>query len=364
MTWVRGAILVFLVYFYFLLFSQFTLLQLVERELGEGPQVKIVLAAMALSGIAGSLLAVRFRESLRTGRWFSPLFFACAIVAFAAPAAHSAPALFLLSSVMGLALGVLTVSIAALLPQWGPASQLGRLVGAGTGTAYMVCNLPAVFTSAMDHRSFMAGAVLSVGGLVFLTPAADRETGQSSGDSPAPRSWSTGQVVCMVLVFLTLIWFDSAVFYIIQQTRALKGISWGADPQLLLNAAAHMAAALAGGWLLDSGKGTPLLLVAWAGLAAGALGLQLSGCPAFTFPYVVAVSLYSTALVYMPSLGSRHGGDIGPFKRAALVFAIGGWMGSGMGIGMAENFSRVPVGFILVTALMVLPLVKISSLLK
>jgi hypothetical protein len=66
--------------------------------------------------------------------------------------------------------------------------------------------------------------------------------------------------------------------------------------------------------------------------------------------YPVAVSLYSTALVCWPGL--LHGHEQA-WKKAAWVFAVAGWVGSGLGIGMAENLAHVPLWFLISAALVV-----------
>ncbi|MNC91199.1 hypothetical protein D3C83_74080 [compost metagenome] len=55
--------------------------------------------------------------------------------------------------------------------------------------------------------------------------------------------------------------------------------------------------------------------------------------------YAAGVSLYSTALVFYPARSGRPG-------LAALVFAVAGWIGSALGIGMAQHHDRIPVWFL------------------
>jgi cytochrome c oxidase cbb3-type subunit 2 len=69
----------------------------------------------------------------------------------------------------------------------------------------------------------------------------------------------------------------------------------------------------------------------------GAIGAFL---PASWF-YTAGVSLYSTVLVEYPARDGR------PWV-AAIVFAIAGWMGSALGIGMAQDLATVPVAFVAV----------------
>jgi cytochrome c oxidase cbb3-type subunit 2 len=355
-TW-RGVLLVFLAYLYFLLFSQFTLLELLRLRLGEGAPLRTVLAAMAASGIAGSLLALR----LRSGRVFAPALLACAAAALAAPSASRPLAFAAIAALMGLALGLLTVTVAAMLPLLVPRSLCGRAAGAGTGLAYAVCNLPAVFGATAQVRALGCAATLLGGALVFARMQfPEKAPPQEAGR----RRWTPLLFACLVTAFTVLVWFDSAAFYVIQQTRALRSLSWEGPFQLHLNALVHLAAALAAGWMLDASRGRFVLPLAWLGLAAGATGLQWAGQSLFTLPYVAAVSLYSTALVRLPSLHAAVPGDRESFARAAVVYAVGGWIGSGLGIGMAENLGIVPPAFIALSVLVLLPASALAALLK
>jgi len=62
--------------------------------------------------------------------------------------------------------------------------------------------------------------------------------------------------------------------------------------------------------------------------------------------YTTGVSLYSAALVYFPARGGR----VWP---VALLFAIAGWIGSAMGIGMAQDLNAVPLPFLIAAGVVV-----------
>jgi cytochrome c oxidase cbb3-type subunit 2 len=62
--------------------------------------------------------------------------------------------------------------------------------------------------------------------------------------------------------------------------------------------------------------------------------------------YTVGVSLYSVALLYVPARSGR-------VRTAALVFAVAGWIGSALGIGMAQDLARVPAAFVIMAGLVV-----------
>jgi len=65
-----------------------------------------------------------------------------------------------------------------------------------------------------------------------------------------------------------------------------------------------------------------------------------------TLLYITGVSLYSTALVAYGSLAPEEKGLWKISSRAGIVFALGGWFGSAMGIGMARDLQRIPTGFL------------------
>ncbi len=111
----------------------------------------------------------------------------------------------------------------------------------------------------------------------------------------------------------------------------------------------HLLAALAAGRLIDAGFFRSLLLGAFA-LFAAALGL-LAAAPAGILPlagplYAAAVSLYSVALVAFPAYGAEAPGFAARRWRAGLAFGVAGWLGSALGVGMAQNLHRVPIAFL------------------
>jgi zinc transporter ZupT len=77
----------------------------------------------------------------------------------------------------------------------------------------------------------------------------------------------------------------------------------------------------------------PRCISAWpcwpAGRSTGA------GWQARCWLYISGVSIYSVALVFYPARSGR-------LWLAALVYAVAGWAGSGLGIGLAEGRTDVP----------------------
>src|ERR1019366_669256 len=66
------------------------------------------------------------------------------------------------------------------------------------------------------------------------------------------------------------------------------------------------------------------------------------------------VSLYSVALVAYPSLLAPAASAAERGRRAGWIYAIAGWFGSAMGIGMGQNLGRIPPLFVLLAGMVIL----------
>ena len=356
-----GILAIALIYFYFLQFSQFTFLHLLDEALTGASRVKAILALMAIGGIAGSGGGVVLRLYRASWQAYVPGFLICGLVAVAAPHAGGWWTFALLAGFMGLALGMLTVTTAGLLPLLLPERHRGLAVGLGTGLAYAASNLPVLFNAPAQTRSIACGLILLASTPLYAAWWLWRPRLEAVDIPIAPaRAARRGRWHWIVMAFLLLVWLDSALFYIIQENRSLRELSWGAEPFLWPIAAVHLLGALLAGWFLDRGWRLQLFPLAWLALAAGAAGLQWLGREAFILAYVAGVSLYSTLLVYLPSSDARQPAGPSSFLRAATVYVVAGWIGSGLGIGMAENLSRIPAAFIAVSGILLLPVVKFS----
>ncbi len=157
--------------------------------------------------------------------------------------------------------------------------------------------------------------------------------------------------------FAALVWLDSAAFFIIQNTPALKAGTWQGSLHLVGNGLLHFGAALASVWFLRR-RGLAFVLSA-AFLALGCACLLLldpgNALLASIF-YPIGVSLYSVALVAYPSLLAPASSAAVRGRQAGWIYAIAGWSGSAMGIGMGQNLGYVPPVFVLAAgAVIVLP---------
>lgn len=328
-----GAGAVAATYGYFLLFAEFAFLELARVGLPGEPALRIVMGALGAGGIAGSVAATwRFTPGNFVQRlvWS---YAACAGVAALAPFAAGTGMVASVAAGIGLALGWNTVTLAAGLRTLLPAGRLGLGVGLGTGAAYAFCNVPAVFTAPAHVQTWISVAIVGLAALVLRRAAPE-------GREPATFA---GRIVVArwVAVFLALVWLDSAAFYVIQNTPGLRMATWTGAGHLWTNAGVHLGAALAAGWLLDRGRVRGIVGVAWLGLAAACLGLgAVVPVPGASQFYAAGVSLYSAALVFFAAREGR------PWI-AAVVFAIAGWVGSALGIGMAQDLHGIPWLFVL-----------------
>lgn len=324
------------VYVYFLIFAQFGLLKAVKAALGEDDRViGPVMAVMGCAGIIGSaagwiLGRPAGRRQLMTGLAI------CAGAAAWAPAAQGAGVFYAVALLTGAGTGLVTVTLAGLLRRAVGDDRLGMSVGLGTGLAYAFCNLPVAFEASANAQARIALLAVAVG-IIGASALGPRVVAEPRLD----RDYSRAGMASWVLIFLVLVCLDSAAFFIIQHTPALKAAMWSGGSQLWLNAGVHLGAGVLAGWALDRGGlgrtvglGAAFLLLACLMISGVVPGAGTTG-----LFYVVGVSVYSTALVFYPASGGRTG-------LAALVFAVAGWAGSGLGIGLAEGRDHLPAGLV------------------
>lgn len=328
-TFVAAVTTVAAVYVYFLIFAQFGLLKAVHAAFGEDAgSVRPLLATMGMGGILGSIAAARFFAERTSRHWLVAGFATCAVAAGGSLGARGFAGFGAVALLAGLGAGVITVTLAGMLRRATGERPLGIIIGLGTGLAYGFCNLPGIFDASAKSQASWGIAAALIGGFagLGLRPRFQAEV-------PAGGDYSRQGVVAWVLVFLALVCLDSALFYFIQHSPKLKDALWGGAGQQALNAAMHLIAATLAGWALDRGwLGRTVLMGAVAVLGAG---VWMSGAGAGLI-YIAGVSAYSTALVFYPARGGRPG-------LAALVYAVAGWGGSALGIGLAEGRETLPI---------------------
>jgi cytochrome c oxidase cbb3-type subunit 2 len=345
----QGSCLVAIVYVYFLIFAQFAFLNRLAAWGIAGTHLKSVMAAMALGGILFSLLVPRVRHwpsphlRLRIGFCFSGVAALLSLFPLGLIAAMA------VASLIGAGLALLTVTLVTHLRQWTGNRNPLLLVGLGTGAGYLVCNLPVLFTASAKVQAAVACMFCLVG--IFITffpapaPQQEAETRQK-----APLSFPRA-LAC----FTALVWLDSAAFFIIQNTPALKAGTWQGSLHLGANGVLHLGAALASVWLLRRRGLFFVLSAAFLALGSACLLLLHPGLTLLaSICYPIGVSLYSVAFVAFPSFLSPASTVAERGRQAGGLYAIAGWFGSAMGIGMGQNLGHVPPLFVLAAGAVVL----------
>jgi len=371
----RGIVLVAITYIYFLIFAQFAFLQRLTQLHIADAHLKAVMAAMALGGILFSLLtprleilnprpasSARVRSALETPRTRLHLaLIACAAAALLTLLPLNLPASIAVAFLIGAALGTLTVTLVTHLPLWIGATNPLLKVGLGTGLGYLLCNFPPLFTATAQTQAATA-AILCLFGIVAsavsnepTTPGAPSSETASSSPKVGPKEPQLITFPLILLAFTALIWLDSAAFIIIQTTPTLKANTWQGTTHLYLNGLLHLLAALLSVYLLRRRGLATTLAAALLALATACLLLQDPHRAALaSLFYPIGVSLYSVALVAYPAFLSPAATLAQRARQAGLLYAIGGWFGSAMGIGMGQNLGHIPPLFVLAAATLIL----------
>jgi cbb3-type cytochrome c oxidase subunit II len=345
----QGASLVAITYVYFLIFAQFAFLKRLAILGVVDTHLKSVMAAMAVGGILMSLVAPRLslwpsaNVRLRVG------LFACSLTAFLALLPLRFPAAAALALLIGAGLGLLTVTLVTHLRQFAGHRKPLLAVGVGTGAGYLACNIPGFFDASAELQALSAGSLCLVGiGITFLVDPVRIEARETQPQSPI-------SLYRVLAGFTALVWLDSAAFFIIQNTPSLKAGTWQGTLHLWANGLMHLIAAFASAWLLRRRGLSPVLTGSFLALGAACLLLLDPGrAQLASIFYPIGVSLYSVALVAYPSLIAPAASVEERGRMAGWIYALAGWTGSAMGIGMGQNLGHVPVAFVAVAGAAVL----------
>jgi cytochrome c oxidase cbb3-type subunit 2 len=345
----QGVSLVAITYVYFLIFAQFAFLKRLASLGVAGSHLTAVMTAMAVGGILFSLLTPRL------SLWPSPILrlriglCVSAAAAFASLLSLGLAASIFLSFAIGAGLGLLTVTLVTHLRCWIGGRNPLLLVGLGVGVGYLLCNLPWLFNASAEVQAATAGLLCLAGaGVTFFPMQPQPEETLAAPQNPIsfPR---------VLACFTALVWLDSAAFFIIQKTPALKSATWEGSIHLSANGALHLLAALASVWLL---RRRGLLFVLSASfLALGIACLLLLDPQRIAWAsifYPIGVSLYSVALVAYPALLSSATSAAERGRQAGWLYAIAGWGGSAMGIGMGQHLGSIPPLFVLAAGAVIL----------
>lgn len=326
---------------HFLLFAQFGFLDHLEAAL-DGPRaVQVAMAWMGVAGLLASLGTGAVAGRIGAARLLRPALVACAAVAALSPLVVGTWPLRLLSAGVGAATGVLAVALAAALRDLVPAGRVGSTAGLATGLGYLVSNLPPLFTASPTVRALVPAGLSLVAALAVPRPLG----AESENRRDLAAGWfRVPGLAAAVVAFLLLVGLDAAAFAHVQATPALRALTWEGPGRQLLQGAVHLLAALGAGALLGRGR-LGAALVATGALFAAAFHLLAGGGAAAVLAgplYAVGISLYSTALLAYPSLGPEGTGTVPRRWRAALLYGVAGWLGSALGVGMAQDLGRLP----------------------
>jgi len=344
------------VFFYFLIFAQFGFLHRIAETHPPAYLNEIALFSMGFGGILGCIIAARCFSLKHAKSWLMAGFIACGLSATTVAAIPNIWIYIVIAFGVGLFLGILTVVVVPILSNSFPGKSLGTWTALGVGTAYACSNIPIIFNSSPQNHCIIGGMVCALGVVLsnYLPSFGTSNNQETNQQYPTPIAlYLKGGVIAVVAMFLALIWLDSAVFYIIQETESLKSSTWSTDGQLWTIAIIHFIAAIVAGKCLDKGWIFQLLIFALLLLSLGAWKIihpsaAGSSLPIYIHAYVVAVSLYSTSLVAYAALRPETKNTPAIPTRAAWVFAVSGWVGSGMGIGMAKDLNTIPNCFFLI----------------
>jgi mono/diheme cytochrome c family protein/cytochrome c5 len=344
----QGISLVAITYVYFLIFAQFGFLKRLT-ELGiTQAALPLVMGAMAVGGVAMSLLPPRSRLLNCPSRRLQTGFLGCALTAgWSLLPLNTGTAAFVAGGI-GLSLGLLTVTLVANLQLWIGSNRPLVKIGLGTGLGYFVCNVPALFTAAPRWIAISSGLCCVAGAVI-----ANRTGIPCLPARGVPESQKSREVPFALVVawFTALVWLDSAAFFIIQNSPSLRAEAWHGSPNLWRTAIVHLVAAVFSGWLLSRRGLSGTLALGFTALGGACLLLPdpLRGAIA-AFLYPTGVSLYSVALVAYPSFLMDPGKPELRARRAGSLYAIAGWVGSALGIGMGRDLHRVPPAFVALAA--------------
>ena len=356
-TAAAGVVAIAATYIYFLLYAQFGFVSYLKLFFRDPLYTEQSMGFMGLGGLLFSVVTAMLLRRVDSRRLLLVALAGCAAAALLTLTYVSSTVLFTAAFFIGGFAGMTTVTLASGLKQWIRGGNFGLLVGLGTGLAYLTCNIPAVFDASPMTQTLLSAAVCLVGWCAIWWSRPESHA-MASVAAVRPRGEFAGVgFVAVVIMFLSLVWLDSTAFATIQLTENLRAHTWGTPGMKLTLGVVHALAAVATGWLIDRGYlkgllfGTFLLFV-----AAFSMLQSNTGASWFSGPlYAIGISVYSTALVAFPSLHPEARGLVPVRWRAAILYAVAGWIGSGLGVGLAQHLHTIPVWLLLASGALLLP---------
>ena len=368
-NFVSGVLAVGLTYVYFLIFAQYGFIHLLQEKGLAEKNLELVMVAMGSGGLLASFLTAWLlgRTWISSKRLLSAGFLGSCLASLGALGADQVWSAVLVSTGIGLALGLLTVSLAVNLRSLLPTRFFGLGIGLGTGTAYAFSNLTFIFEGSATGQTVFCSLLAGMGFVLswqirHVDAAISAQSGTCFQEPPHWKSFAP--FLALVLGFFFLVWLDSAAFFVIQSNEHLKSVSWAAPLQKTTIALTHFGAAVGTGLVLDlfSLRNQARSLVLFGVLVSFCLLWMGYTCleflPVFEglsgMLYVAGVSIYSTLLVAVPGLSMKGMSEVPPRWRSGLLYGVAGWIGSANGIGMAKELHQVPPLFFGVAGICVL----------
>lgn len=350
-----GVVMIAVTYVYFLLYAQFGFVSYLKLAFPDPVYTERSMGMMGLGGISFSILAAVLLRRVSARLLLAVGFAGAGGAALLTLVRDALPVFYSSAFIIGGFTGLLTVTLAASLRQWIPARRFGLHVGFGTGLAYLICNIPVVFDAAPAMQTVFS-ALVCVPGVWIAMRSRPRSVDPSAWQPRLAAAEYAGLgFVSVILMFMALVWLDSTAFATIQLTESLRARTWGTGMMKFGLGLFHFVAAVAAGWLIDRARMRGLLAGVLALFAASFLILQ-SDLPARWVAgplYAIGISIYSTALVAFPSLHPEQTGLVSMRWRAAILYAVAGWIASGLGVGMAQHLHSIPWYLVAIAAVFV-----------
>lgn len=340
---VTGVLAITATYVFFLLYAQFGFLRLLHAHDAIPGLVDRAMGCMGLSGLVFSFVTAVALKRVSVPKLLLSGLLACSGSAVLSLFMSNAAGLCLASCLIGGSTAVLTVSLASQLSAWLGKRHFGMSVGFGTGLAYFICNIPGLFEASASVQVAVSSSLCLAAGFMVLL---QREGISRILPAIMPRSGYTGWALAGVtLAFAALIGLDSTAFAVIQDSPSLKLLTWEGIDQKWMMGSAHFVAAVVTGIILDRGYFFGILIATYL-LFATSFPILEAGAGATSLAsllYAAGISAYSVCLVAYPSACGNEQGLVSARWRSAALYGIAGWLGSGIGVGLAQHVHHIPM---------------------
>jgi len=350
-----GVVAIAATYVYFLLYAQFGFVSYLKQFHADPVFTEKSMGLMGLGGLLFSFAAAMLLRRQTSQSMLAISFAGCAASALLTLVNSSLAVFFVAAFFIGGFTGMLTVTLAAGLRNWIPGKRFGFHVGLGTGLAYLICNIPAVFDASPENQTIFS-ALICLPGLVIALRRNPVEESPENWKPILPEQQFRGiGFVAIVLMFLALVWLDSTAFATIQLSENLRSHTWGSAGMKMELGIFHALAAVGAGIMIDRAWMKSLLAITFGLFSVAFILLQVDSMLSWLSGplYATGISIYSTSLVAFPSLHADKPGLVPMRWRAAILYAVAGWIGSGLGVGLAQHLHSIPMSLLLGAGVMI-----------